>query len=169
MKRVAAILPAQAEIPQLPGEMWELILFQQVDRVTLSAVFLLNKAINAYLRNESELVATLLMLPRLNAVWAKTCWFICKLCNEIHIDTRYRKPNLNSDWFCPECYRECPGCKQYYTRDNRYFHKECAGYPAPFTPEVSDDEEDVLFTEESFSDDSWIEEEVRRIMEKTSS
>lgn len=168
MKRTKRVSVAQRETPELTCELWECIVLQNVDRLFLSAVFMLNKSINAYLSKESELVRTLLMVPRLNAIWCQSIWFICGQCNKLHIGKGHAQLFYSKET-CPRCMRKCVGCDKYYTRRDRYFHRKCTGYPAPFTPHTSDDDE-LVFIEETeeheISDESWIEEEVRRIMDK---
>ena len=152
----------EREIPALVPELWEEIILQNPHRRVVGAVFVLNKCINAYLFERSQLVKTYSMLFKLNKLHSLTGWFMCDGCDKVKIGEICLNDKSVQGSFCDRCMRRCEGCKEYYLRGWRFFHKKCAGFPAPFTPHASDDDELVfefdMGREEEYYEDNEVEE-----------
>lgn len=140
--------------PVLPHELWnDIISYPTIECLTVSAVFLLNKSLNAFLAKNSQQVLKRVLIVKLNAMLKDDShWFVCseegcqKICLGMPI---YHTPyySYGQKRYCKECVRKCVGCKQYYTRSEREPHKSCAGYPEPFGSHESDHEEEYHATE----------------------
>lgn len=122
MKR---LLDATHDESILPVEVWCLLVDRSNDRRVASSVFLLNKAIHRYLRQESQYVMDFLSVARLNRRHAGGMWFICEGCDELRI---YESPLSESfsycrDKYCGKCMIACPDCGRYNRSGN--YHCRC--------------------------------------------
>lgn len=120
--------------PTLPVEIWCRIidgLCLLDDIGTISAIFLIDKAVCHYLSVHSCIVRDLIMVTHLNRRYMKSAWFLCNRCDRLCIDERPRfegrKPDSTfntgvslSGNYCRHCMIPCPQCTRHVLRDRLY-------------------------------------------------
>lgn len=104
MKRVS---PEDQQIPELPPEIWHIVITQHcsiINSQTLGAVFLLNKTISTYLRENSEAIQMRWHACQFQKLASRESrrygifnWFRCS-CGSLAIQT-----NIYHDSFCDKC------------------------------------------------------------------
>ena len=82
----------------------------------------------------------------LNKKYKTTDWFVCYSCNKLIIDEHPTYLD-SSKWgeqrsFCSDCYNYCETCKETYSDQMSYRHKDCN---KSYYYSVEDEEEDENF------------------------
>lgn len=138
MKRHADTEEECKEVAELHGEIWDFIA-SYGGHGLIKTVFLLDKRIYAYLRVHSQLAMDIAAVFRLNARYSNSTWFICSGCDKLHVLKMPHYMRMLTGFFCDDCARRC-SCGERYIRCMRIQHRECDGYPAPFSPMASTEE-----------------------------
>ena len=154
MKRSS--LDEREPVPELPPELWDLIISScvtPVDTITLASVFMLNKAINRHLTENSKRVAKRLLVSKLNHLvvdadadeYYADPFYCCQKCRRIQFGTPSPITSLRfwQGTYCHRCVKKCAGCREHYMKTcalGRIRHRDCVGY----SPHQSDDDCDEV-------------------------